>query len=130
MKKQSVTYLATLGIILYLLGGIANVFSVIGTMQSFNALEEGGAPNAVAMAEGIELSFMSALWSGLGITLGVILSIIAISNGFKEKWFWKALFLSSFLVILNVPFGTLVGIGFLIYLLRNKESFFSSEEIN
>ena len=125
MENKSANYLATLSAFLYVCAGISGMVVALGLYQSFGSLEAAGAPDALALSDGISFAMYGQMGGLIALILGAIcLSITLFRFKLRVGWLWWTVMLSSFLALPLVSLGTIISLATLIYLRIKKAEFF------
>lgn len=118
-KKLAITGAALqLGPILGLVG------TIIGMISAFLTMGSAGMEQPEALADDIGFALITtAIGLCVGI-VGLILMLVALfGSKYRAPWFFWFLMVWSVLWMLNIPVGTILGVGLLIYLITHKAEF-------
>lgn len=102
--------------------------TIIGMISAFQTMEEGVEGNAEKLAADMHFALITTAIGLIVALVGWVLIFVALF-GFKYRasWFYWFLCVFSILWLVNFPVGTIIGIGMLIYLIKNKSTFHAPE---
>ncbi len=111
------------------IGPIVGILGTItGMIKTFEAITVYGTGDPETMSAGISEALVT---TEIGLMLGfvgtVFLYVALLSNEYRGRWFYKFMTIYSYLNLIAIPVGTIVGIFTLKYLKRRKDEFFGNE---
>ena len=126
-------YLARMGLLVYIITGIAALIGLLGTWKSLSAYSSTGAPDAMQLSHGIGISNYAQLVTIPTLIIGVICQSVSSSyHRFHKPWFWRFILTVSISALLAsfVPLSLILFIVALIsvvFVATNKSKYFDNE---
>jgi hypothetical protein len=125
--------ISTLGGIAFVLGSIAAIVSLFGSLISYTAMESSGSPDAVQLANGLTSSLVGQFILFLMLVAGLICQMIAFFRyELRPVWIWRAMLICGILsIITSISPFSLVDLalgGILLIHVFSKSEFYQKSE--
>lgn len=97
---------------------------ITGLVQTYQSLQLYGTMDPKLMAGGISQALMYLILCVIPVTIGFLMSFITLARTqYRSKRVWKVELVFSFFYLLYFPIGTIIGLIYLVFLIRKRKDF-------